>query len=63
VLVLHGTADSFTDPRGSERFVAVVPAVDQRLERFADGRHELLNDLERDRARALILDWIDTRIG
>lgn len=63
VLVLHGTADSFTDPRGSERFVAAVSTADARLERFADGRHELLNDLDRDRARALILDWIGARLG
>lgn len=63
VLVLHGSADSFTDPRGSERFMATVPAEDKRLERFADGRHELLNDLERDRAKTLVLDWIGARLA
>lgn len=63
VLALHGTADTFTDPRGSERFIDTVAATDRRLVRFADGRHELLNDLERDRALGLILDWLDARVG
>jgi acylglycerol lipase len=63
VLVLHGTADGFTDPRGSERFVAAVSSTDTHLEWFAEGRHELLNDLERDRARTTILDWIAARLG
>ena len=62
VLALHGTADTFTDPKGSERFIDTVAATDKRLELFADGRHELLNDLERDRALALVLDWLDTRV-
>lgn len=62
VLALHGTADRFTDPEGSERFIATVAATDKELVRFADGRHELLNDLERDRALALILDWLDSRM-
>lgn len=62
VLVLHGTADTFTDPRGSARFIATVAAPDKRLERFADGRHELLNDLERDRALALVLEWLGKRL-
>ena len=63
VLALHGTADTLTDPRGSERFVGTIAATDKRLESFADGRHELLNDLERDRALALILDWLEARVG
>ena len=61
VLALHGTADTFTDPRGSERFVATVAAADKQLVLFADGRHELLNDVERDRALALVVEWLDAR--
>ncbi len=63
VLALHGTADTFTNPEGSERFIAAVAASDKRLELFEDGRHELLNDLERDRALALVLDWLEQRVS
>lgn len=63
VLVLHGTADTFTDPRGSERFVAAIGAADKRLELFEDGRHELLNDLERDRALEMILAWLEHHLA
>lgn len=62
VLALHGTADTFTDPRGSERFIAAVAAKDKALMLFEDGRHELLNDLERDRALASVLAWLEERL-
>lgn len=61
VLALHGTADRFTDPRGSERFIATVHAADKQLMLFDGGRHELLNDVERDRVLALVLDWLEER--
>ena len=63
VLALHGTADTFTDPRGSERFVATIAAKDKTLALFDDGRHELLNDDERDRALTLVLAWLEARFG
>ncbi len=62
VLVLHGTADSFCPIAGSERFVAAVAASAKRLARFEGGAHELLNDLERDRALTMILDWLEARL-
>lgn len=63
VLAMHGSADTFTDPKGSERFVTTVAARDKRLTMFEGGRHELLNDLERDRALALVLDWLEERVA
>ena len=61
VLAIHGTADTFTDPAGSERLIAAAPAADKTLTLFEGGRHELLNDLERDRALTLVLDWLEAR--
>lgn len=63
VLMVHGTADTFTDPKASERFFGMIGATDKTLELFDGGRHELLNDLERDRALALVLDWLEARTG
>lgn len=62
VLALHGTADPFTDPRGSERFVAAVGAADKRLVMVEGGRHELLNDIGREEALALVLGWLESRL-
>lgn len=58
VLVLHGEMDRATDPEGSKRFVSMIAAADKRLELFPEGRHELLNDLDRDAAMAMISTWL-----
>lgn len=62
-LVLHGEQDRATDPEGSKRFMQTIRAADKRLEIFPEGRHELLNDLDRDVAMDVILSWLDERLG
>lgn len=61
VLALHGLKDRATDPEGSKRFIAAVAAADKRLELYPEGYHELLNDLDRDAARDVILAWLSER--
>jgi len=61
VLVLHGEQDRATDPEGSKRFAALVKATDMTLVLYPEGRHELLNDLERDAAMEVILGWLGER--
>lgn len=61
VLVMHGEQDRATDPEGSKRFVQITPSADKRLVLYPEGRHELLNDLDRDAAMAVILDWLEER--
>jgi len=61
VLVLHGEHDTATDPAGSKRFAALAPATDKRLVLYPEGRHELLNDLDRDAAMDVILAWLNER--
>lgn len=63
VLVLHGEKDTATDPEGSKRFAAMVSAADKSLVLYPEGRHELLNDLERDAAMAEITRWLSARLG
>ena len=58
VLVLHGEQDTLTDPNGSKRFCEEVGAKDKKLELYPEGRHELLNDLDRDAAWAVISTWL-----
>jgi acylglycerol lipase len=61
VLVLHGEMDRATDPEGSKRLVPMVRASDKQLVLYPEGRHELLNDLERDAAMDVILNWLRER--
>lgn len=58
VLVLHGEADRATDPEGSKRFHAAIASADKQLVLYPQGRHELLNDLDRDAAMSAILAWL-----
>ncbi len=63
VLVLHGEMDRATDPEGSKRFVPMIHASDKRLVLYPEGRHELLNDLDRDTAMDVILSWLRERVA
>lgn len=60
-LVLHGEQDRATNPEGSKRFAALIASADKRLVLYPEGRHELLNDLDRDAALDVILNWLKER--
>jgi alpha-beta hydrolase superfamily lysophospholipase len=62
VLALHGERDTLTDPEGSKRFIAMIPAADKQLQLYPEGRHELLNDLDRDAAMTRITTWLGERM-
>lgn len=62
VLVLHGEKDTLTDPNGSKRFIALVGAEDKRLELYPEGRHELLNDLDRDAVMDVLTAWLNAHV-
>lgn len=62
VLVLHGEDDRATDPAGSKRFIETIAATDKQLLLYPQGRHELLNDLERDEAMRVITAWLRTHL-
>ena len=63
VLVLHGEQDTLTDVNGSKRFIETVGAKDKHLELYPDGRHELMNDRDRDAAMAVISSWLSARVA
>lgn len=62
VLVIHGEKDTLTDPNGSKRFIAAISASDKKLDLYPEGRHELLNDLDRDAAWSAISNWLSERL-
>ncbi|GGM15191.1 alpha/beta hydrolase [Deinococcus aerophilus] len=57
-LVVHGTADTITDPSGSQRFIETIASADKTLIAQEGGYHELLNDRPRAEIRQAILDWL-----
>jgi alpha-beta hydrolase superfamily lysophospholipase len=57
-LTLHGTGDTFTDPKGSVLFHALIRSTAKELVLIEEGRHELLNDLGRDKVINLTLSWL-----
>ncbi|MFC5847557.1 alpha/beta hydrolase [Deinococcus petrolearius] len=60
-LIVHGSADTITDPRGSRGFAGAISSADKTYVEIEGGYHELLNDEPRDEVRALILDWLRER--
>ena len=62
-LVLHGTADTFTEPEGSRRFVEAIASPDKELHVVEGGYHELLNDVGAEETLGVVLYWLERRIG
>lgn len=62
VLIIHGTDDKATDPKGSEAFRTAILADDATLITVPDGRHELLNDIGAPDVLAKIIEWIEPRM-
>ena len=58
-LVVHGTADTFTDHRQSVRFARRSPSSDTALHLVEGGRHELLHEKADDEVLKLVLSWLE----
>lgn len=61
-LIMHGTADRSTDPRGSERLSRRLSGGDRELVLVPGGRHELLNDVDGLQVRDRIVLWLGDRV-
>jgi acylglycerol lipase len=60
VLILHGTADRATLPHGSQRFYDSAGSADKTLKLYEGHYHDLLNDLDKERVMADIIEWVTT---
>ena len=63
VLILHGTADKVTNPKGSQLFFDTAGSTDKTLKLYEGHAHDLLNDFDRERVMSDITTWIDARVG
>ncbi len=61
VLLLHGSADKLTDPKGTSGFFERISAVDKTLVELPGLYHEILNEPEKETVINRICEWIIAR--
>ena len=62
VLILHGTADKVTNPKGSQLFFDTAGSSDKTLKLYDGHVHDLLNDIGKEQVMDDIQGWIDARV-
>jgi alpha-beta hydrolase superfamily lysophospholipase len=62
ILIMHGTADKVTNPKGSQFFYDTAGSTDKTLKLYEGHVHDLLNDHGREQVMADIVSWIDGRL-
>jgi len=63
LLVLAGGADTIADPAASRRFVEGVTSADRSLVMYDGFRHEIFNEVARERPLAEAVGWLSARSG
>jgi alpha-beta hydrolase superfamily lysophospholipase len=58
LLVMHGTADKCTNPKGSEELVARVSSVDKTFKLYPGLYHDLLHEPEKAQVTADLVAWL-----
>lgn len=62
LLVMHGTEDYLTNPRGSENLFKKAGSTDKIIKFYEGLYHEILNEPEREQVLVDIAVWMDARI-
>lgn len=60
--VFHGTADTLTDPAGSERLHTRAGSADKTLTLYPGSYHETLNDLDRAQVLRDLTTWLNAHV-
>ena len=63
LLIMHGGADSMTDPVGSKLLHGWVGSQDKTLTIYPGLYHEIFNEPEKDEVLASTLDWCESRLA
>lgn len=61
VLILHGTADKLTNPKGSKMLAERSKSVDKTLKLYPGLVHDLMHEPEKAQALADIMSWLEKR--
>jgi acylglycerol lipase len=62
VLILHGTADKVTNPKGSQLFYDTAGSTDKTLKLYDGHVHDLLNDIDKEKVMSDIKGWITSHL-
>jgi len=60
--VLHGTADSVTDPKASEKLYDVASSSDKTIKLYEGCLHDLLFEPEKEEIKDSIISWLNSRL-
>jgi acylglycerol lipase len=63
LLILHGTQDKAARPSGSQFFYDAAGSSDKTLKLYDGAFHDVLNDLDKEKAMADILQWINPHLA
>lgn len=63
LLILHGTADKVTNPKGSQLFYENAGSNDKALKLYQGHVHDLLNDFDKEVVMADIESWLESRLS
>lgn len=62
-LVLHGSADAVTDPKGSMKLYEEASSIDKSIKLYDGLLHDILFEPERKTVMHDITEWLDRRIA
>ena len=62
ILIMHGTADQLSDPKGSQMLFEQVSSRDKTLKLYADFYHEIFNEPGREQVFADMESWLVAHI-
>ncbi|KAF6168655.1 hypothetical protein GIB67_005267 [Kingdonia uniflora] len=60
-LVLHGTADTVTDPEGTQKLYEVASSTDKSIKLYDGYLHDLLYEPEKEAITEDIIEWFESR--
>jgi alpha-beta hydrolase superfamily lysophospholipase len=63
ILLMHGEDDCVVDVEGTRRLHGLVASADKELRTWPGGRHELLNETNKDEVCAHLLAWLERRLS
>jgi alpha-beta hydrolase superfamily lysophospholipase len=63
VLILHGTHDQAMKPSDAQLFFDTTGSTDKMLKLYEGHFHDLLNDVDKERVMADILEWLEARLS
>lgn len=62
LLLIHGDDDPLCSADGAQAWLEESNSKDRTIQRYPEGRHEMLNEVNREEVIANLLEWIEARL-